>query len=99
MQRILCSTDLSDYAAPALACGAELARHFGAQLIVFYTIASDDNRLYGPDVLDRTGKLEEQAARPMLKFPPAWHPTRLTGSRLWSAVIFRRHHFRLWIWR
>ncbi|MCP3952178.1 MAG: universal stress protein [Desulfobacterales bacterium] len=87
IQRILCSTDLSDYSTPVLACGAEMAQRFDAQLIIFYTIASDDNCLYGPDVLDRTGKIERQAAKAhaeikasMAPYQIAWEPVVVSGN-------------------
>lgn len=87
IQRILCSIDLSDFSAPVLACGAEMAQHFAARLIIFYTIASDDNRLYGPDVLDRTGKLAKQAAEAhtrlkerMAPYKVDWEPVVVSGN-------------------
>ena len=87
IQRILCSIDLSDYSQPVIDCGAEMARRFDAHLLVFYTIASDDNRLYGPDVLDRTGKLERLAADAharikahMAPYPIAWEPVVVSGN-------------------
>lgn len=87
IQRILCSIDLSDYSRPVIDCGAEMARRFGARLLIFYTIASDDNRLYGPDVLDRTGKLERLAAEAhtwiktrMATYKVAWEPVVVSGS-------------------
>jgi len=87
IQSILCSIDLSDYSTQVLACGAEMAQHFNARLIIFYTIASDDNRLYGPDVLDRTGKLSRQAAQAhahikdrMAPYSIAWKPAVVSGN-------------------
>ncbi len=83
IQKILCSTDLSDYSTPVLACGAEMAYRFDAQLIIFHTIASDDNRLYGPDVLDRTGKLERQAAKAHARIKVSMAPYKVT----WESVV------------
>jgi nucleotide-binding universal stress UspA family protein len=87
IQRILCSIDLSDYSQPVIDCGAEMARHFDARLLIFYTIASDDNRLYGPDVLDRSGKLARLAAEAhakikarMAPYQIAWEPVVVSGS-------------------
>ncbi len=87
IKRILCSIDLSDYSQPVIAYGAEMAQHFDARLLIFYTIASDDNRLYGPDVLDRTGKLERLAAEAqtrikelMAPYQIAWEPVVVSGS-------------------
>ena len=87
IQNILCSIDLSDYSQPVIDCGAKMARHSGARLLIFYTIASDDNRLYGPDVLDRTGKLERLAAEAhasikarMAPYRVAWEPVVVSGS-------------------
>jgi len=87
IQRILCSIDLSDYSQPVIDCGAEMAQLFDARLLIFYTIASDDNRLYGPDVLDRTGKFERLAAEAhariktrMAPYQIAWEPVVVSGN-------------------
>jgi len=87
IQTILCAIDLSDYSQPVIDCGAEMAQHFDAQLLIFYTIASDDNRLYGPDVLDRTGKLERLAAKAHARIKAhmaphniAWEPIVVSGN-------------------
>jgi len=99
IQRILCSTDLSDYSTPVLDCGAEMAQRFNAQLIIFYTIASDDNRLYGPDVLDRTGKLEKLAAKAharikacMAPYKIAWEPVVVSGNPVEQICNVARDH-------
>ena len=87
IQRILCSIDLSDYSKSVIDCGAEMAQLFDARLLIFYTIASDDNRLYGPDVLDRSGKLERLAAEAhakikarMAPYQIAWEPVVVSGN-------------------
>jgi len=87
IQKILCATDLSDYSVPVIECGAEMAQRFSAHLIIFHTIASDDNRLYGPDVLDRKGKLEKLAAGAhekiracMAPHEIAWKPVVVSGN-------------------
>jgi nucleotide-binding universal stress UspA family protein len=83
IQRILCSIDLSDYSAPVLDYGSEMAQRFGAQLLIFHTIASDDNRLYGPDILDRHGKHARLAAE-----AHAWIKERMAACKVsWEAVV------------
>lgn len=83
IQRILCSIDLSNYSQPVIDCGAEMAQHFDARLLIFYTIASDDNRLYGPDVLDRTGKLDKLAAEAHARIKEHMAPYKIT----WEPVV------------
>ena len=84
IQNILCSIDLSDYSQPVIDCGAKMARHSGARLLIFYTIASDDNRLYGPDVLDRTGKLERLAAEAHAKLTEQGIAARVVSMPSWE---------------
>ncbi len=83
IQRILCSIDLSDYSKPVIDCGAEMAQHFDARLLIFYTIASDDNRLYGPDILDRSGKLERLAAKAHSQIKARMAPYKIA----WESVV------------
>jgi nucleotide-binding universal stress UspA family protein len=60
-----------------------MAQHFGARLLIFHTIASEENRLYGPDLLDRHGKLARLAAE-----AHAWIKERMAGCEIpWEAVV------------
>ncbi len=70
-ERILCPTDLSDPSFYALSQGVEMARHFGAELIVLYVVPTVPPILPGPGYsvfpVEGYEKALEEAAAPRLE--------------------------------
>lgn len=63
IKTILCATDFSTFSAHVTRYGAELAKHFGAELVLFHAVHFAEDRLYSSDFLERKTEQKKRTAR------------------------------------
>jgi nucleotide-binding universal stress UspA family protein len=86
-KKILCAVDFSEFSELTLHYGAGLALRFGALFLVFHSVQSSHDDLYGPPLIESAEerkKLLEEAngkiARLMRRYSIAWEPVVRLGD-------------------